>query len=354
MKRAILLGFAVAAFAALIQMGAAKAQDSWWPVKVYDFASGKPKVVEYSALPKATKPWNICVLFPHMKDTFWVAVDYGVVQEARRLGVNMTLYQAGGYTNLPKQLSQFDDCLSGNFDAIVVGPISEAGLMREFKKGMRTGKPVIITVNPAPKAQVTSKMYVDFVTMGEQTGNYLVNYLNGKEAKVGAFPGPAGSGWAEQFLEGFKKAVANHSNIKILTEKFGDSGVAIQLGLIQNALQAFPDMNVIWGCAPAAEAAIGAIAEAGRKNILIESSYEDEAMLDDLKSGQILGFSTQYPVLEGAVAIDTAVRALEKKQYYQFVEPIPEMIAQDTISKIKMDLVLAPSSFKAVYTVKAK
>lgn len=354
MKRAILFSFAVAALAAFAQVGGAKAQDAWWPVKVYDFDSGQAKVVDYSPLEKAAKPWNVCVLFPHMKDTFWVAVDYGVVQEARRLGINMTLYQAGGYVNLPKQLSQFDDCLAGNFDAIVVGPISEAGLMREFKKGMASGKPIILTVNPAPNAQVTSKMYVDFVTMGEQTGDYLVNYLNGKQANVGAFPGPAGSGWAEQFLAGFKKAVSGHSNIKILTEKFGDSGVAVQLGLIQNALQAFPNMNVIWGCAPAAEAAIGAIAEAGRKNVLVESSYEDEAMLDDLKSGQILGFSTQYPVLEGAVAIDTAVRALEKKQYYRFLKPVPAMIAKDTLSKINMDLVLAPPSFKAVYSVKAQ
>ena len=66
---------------------------------------GLAQVAEYAPLEKASKPWNICVLFPHMKDTFWVAVDYGVVEEAKRMGVNMTLYQAGGYENLPKQLS---------------------------------------------------------------------------------------------------------------------------------------------------------------------------------------------------------------------------------------------------------
>jgi protein TorT len=354
MRLATLLGVTVAGLAACAQVSSAMAADAWWPVKVLDFDSGSPKVVEYSPLPKASKPWNICVLFPHMKDTFWVAVDYGVVQEARRLGVNMTLYQAGGYENLPKQLSQFDDCLAGNFDAIVIGPISEAGLAREFQKGMASGKPIISTVNPVPHAKVTAKMYVDFVTMGVQTGDYLVKHLDGKEAKVGTFPGPAGSGWAEQFLAGFKKAVAGHSNVKLLTEKFGDSGVAVQLGLIQNALQAFPDMNVIWGCAPAAEAAIGAVAQAGRKDVLIESSYEDQAMLNDLNSGQVLGFATQYPVLEGAVAIDTAVRALEKKPYIKFSETIPDMISKDTISNINMNLVLAPASFKAVYSVKAK
>src|SRR5258708_7956489 len=255
--------------------GMANAADKWWPAKIYDLDSGSAKVSDYSPLEKAAKPWNICVLFPHMKDTFWVAVDYGVVEEAKRMGVNMTLYEAGGYENLPKQLAQFDDCMAGNFDAIVVGPISEAGLDKKIKEGVAAGKAIISTVNPVSKSNVTSKMTVDFDTMGEQTGVYLVNYLKNKTAKVATFPGPAGSGWAEDFLKGFKKAVDGKSNVTMLGDKFGDSGVAVQLGLIQNALQAYPDMNVIWGCAPAAEAAVGAAAPAGRQDTLAMSSSED-------------------------------------------------------------------------------
>jgi periplasmic protein TorT len=74
----------------------------------------------------------------------------------------------------------------------------------------------------------------------------------------------------------------------------------VQLGLIQNALQAYPDMNVIWGCAPAAEAAVGAVAQAGKKDVLIMSSYENQAMLEALQKGEILGFATQYPVCRAA------------------------------------------------------
>lgn len=339
--------------ASLMLSGAANADDKWWPAKYYNLDSGAAKVEEYTPLDKASKPWKICVLFPHLKDTFWVAVDYGVVEEAKRMGVNMTLYQAGGYENLPKQLSQFDDCLAGDFDAIVIGPISEAGVSKELAKGMASGKPIISTVNPVAKAPVTSKMTVDFDTMGEQTGTYLVDYLKGKSAKVGTFPGPSGSGWAEAFLDGFKKAVKGKSNIMMLDDKFGDSGVAVQLGLIQNALQATPDMNVIWGCAPAAEAAIGAVAQAGKKDVLIMSSYENQAMLDALKKGEILGFATQYPVLQGRIAIDTAVRVLEKKPYVKSAKAIPDMIAQSNLDKINMALVLAPADFKAVDSVKA-
>jgi periplasmic protein TorT len=329
------------------------AADKWWPVKVYDASSGANKTIEYSPLEKAAKPHNICVLFPHMKDSFWVAVAYGVVEEAKRMGVNMTLYEAGGYENLPRQLSQFDDCMASGFDAIVVGAISEAGLSQKFKEGIAAGKPVISTVNPVPKAETTAKMFVEFDTMGEQTGKYLIDHLKGKPANVVNFPGPAGSGWAESFNDGFKRALKG-SKVKVLDEKFGDSGVGVQLKLIQDALQTYPDMNVIWGTAPTAEAAIGAVAEIGReKDILILSSYENQAMLDALNKGEILGFATQYPVLEGRVAIDMAVRALEKKPLMTFVKPIPDMISKSSVDKIDMSLVLAPANWKPVYSVKS-
>lgn len=346
---------ATAIVGSLMFANAAQAEDAWWPVKVFDASSGENVDTEYTPLEKASKPWNLCVLFPHMKDSFWVAVAYGIVEEAKRQNVNMTLFEAGGYENLPRQLSQFDDCMAGDFDAIIVGPISEAGLALKFEEGIAAGKPVITTVNPVPEAKVTAKMFVEFDTMGEQTGKYLVESLDGAEANVVNFPGPAGSGWAESFNEGFKRAIEGVSNVTLLDEKFGNSGVSVQMQLIQDALQAYPEMNVIWGTAPTAEAAMAAVAEVGRiGEIQIMSSYENQAMLDALNRGDILGFATQYPVLEGRVAIDMAVRALEGEPVMEFVKPIPDMIAEGTVDKINMSQVLAPADWTPEYSVEAK
>ena len=86
MKYAASIVATAVAMAALAHGGTANAADKWWPAKIYNLDSGSAKVLEYSPLEKAAKPWNICVLFPHMKDTFWVAADYGVVEEARADG----------------------------------------------------------------------------------------------------------------------------------------------------------------------------------------------------------------------------------------------------------------------------
>ncbi|MFN5715862.1 MAG: TMAO reductase system periplasmic protein TorT, partial [Bradyrhizobium sp.] len=120
---------------------------------------------------------------------------------------------------------------------------------------------------------------------------------------------------------------------------------------IQDALQAYPAMNVIWGTAPTAEAAIGAVAEAGRSDLKIVSSYENQAMLDALNRGDILAFATQYPVGEGAIAIDQAVRLIEKKPVMSLVQPVATVIDKTTVPKLQMDLVLAPASWTPVYSV---
>lgn len=342
-----------AALAVSATAAAADTTKPWWPAKVVNAADGKA-IVEYTPLDKASKPWNVCVMFPHMKDSFWVAVAYGVVSEASRQNVNMTLYEAGGYANLPRQLSQFDDCLASGADAIVVAAISESGLSQKFEEAKAKGIPVISTVNPVAEAPVTGKMFVDFPTMSAQTGYYLVDALNGGPAEVVTFPGPAGSGWAEAYAEGFNVSLEG-SKVTVVDEKYGDTGVNVQLQLVQDALQAYPEVDVIWGTAPTAEAAIGAVAEIGRsKDVMIMSTYENQAMLDAMNADRIAGFATQYPVLQGRVAIDMAVRALEKEPVMSFAMPIPAVITKATVKSINMDLVLAPAGWSPTYSVKAQ
>ena len=49
------------------------------------------------------------------------------------------------------------------------------------------------------------------------------------------------------------------------------------------------------------------------------SSYENQAMLDALNKGEILGFATQYPVLQGRIAIE-ATAADELTQLQRFID----------------------------------
>ncbi|WP_334174321.1 substrate-binding domain-containing protein, partial [Pseudoxanthobacter sp.] len=163
--RSLAMG-AVSLLSVMVAAQPSMAADKWYPAKVYDASSGKDVEAEYTPLEKAAKPYNICVLFPHMKDSYWVAVAYGLVSEAQDLGVGMNLYEAGGYENLPRQLSQFDDCLAAGVDAIIIGSISEAGVAQKFEEAAKKGIPVIAVGNPVSAGKLPAMIYADFKTMG--------------------------------------------------------------------------------------------------------------------------------------------------------------------------------------------
>ena len=82
-----------------------------------------------------------------MKDAYWLAVDNGVSEEAKDLGVTMHLVEAGGYTNLSKQISQIEDCASNGAQAVVIGAISYDGLNETAKRLKEKNIPVIDVIN---------------------------------------------------------------------------------------------------------------------------------------------------------------------------------------------------------------
>jgi protein TorT len=291
------------------------------------------------------------MLFPHVKDSLWVAAAYGAVEEAKRLGVRLTLFQAGGYESLPKQLSQFDDCVASKPDVIITGAISEAGLAKKFQEGLEKKIPQIALINPVANAPLTAKVSVDYPTMGALAGQYLLDTRAGKPAKVAVFPGPQGAGWPEAFLKGFDEKLKG-SNVQIIDTKWGDTGVAVQLKLIEDSLQTYPDVTAIWGAPPAIEAAVSAVKDVGKRGAIdLLPSYENQAMLDFLKNGDVKGFPTLKPVLEARIAVDLAVRILEGKTYMKAPMVVPEMITKDNLDKTDLGNIFAPANWQPVYSV---
>jgi protein TorT len=342
----------MATAATLLSAGVAQAAD-WWPFKIASAKDGdlnNIQQIEYTPLEKAEKKWNLCVLFPHLQDSYWVSVNYGIVEEAKRMGVKVTVLQAGGYTELPKQIAQYDDCVAAGADAILVSAISEAGLAAKIKEGMAKNIVNIAVANPILETPITARVTPDFHEKGFQTGEYVKKFLGDKKGAAVGFPGPQGSGWAETYMSGFRDSLKT-GNIKLLAELFGEASVPAQLRLVEDALQTYPDMNVIWGGAPTAEAAIGAVKDAGRDDITIIASYENQTMLKSVKDGSVLAFATEYPVIMGRMGVDLAVRALEKKDHEKVLLVAPGLVTKDNIATFDTTQIFAPEGFSPVFSV---
>ena len=351
---------AVSMFSGLVlglTAGAAAAQD-WYPyaVEVWDppFDMGSPRTkVDYVPLEKAEKAWDICVSFPHMKDAYWMAVNYGVVAEAERLGAKMQLVEAGGYTNLNKQISQIEDCVARGAEAVVIGAISFDGLNNLVSEVRGKGIPVIDVINGMSSPELSAKSLVSFGEMGYKAGEYIAK-LHPKgsgKVRVAWFPGPPGAGWVEAGNEGFVAAVAD-SDIEIVDTKYGDTGKEIQLKLVEDTLEAYPDIDYIVGTSPTTEAAAQLLRDRGQsEDIKVLSYYFTPGVYENIKKGRVLAAPTDSAVVQGRVAIDQAVRILEGKDVLQHAGPELYVIDASNVETFHYESSLAPRDFKPTFNV---
>lgn len=319
----------------------------WNPPFDYDVS---PTSSDYRTLDAAAQKWRFCISYPHLKDPYWLSVNYGMTEEARRLGVAFRLVEAGGYPHLQRQILQIEDCLSKGADALIVGTVSYQGLTDLFAR-LGPDLPVIATVNDINNQGVTAKIGVSWTEMGNKVGAFLAKRHPSGSAttKIALLPGPLGAEWVDFVLQGFYQAITG-SAVEVVTEKRGDTGKEIQRNLVEEVLEETPNIDYIIGTAPTAEAAVSLLRRRDlSEQIKIVSFYLTHGVSRGINRGKILAAPTDKPVLQGKMSIEQAVRVLEGKVLHQHMGPEILLVDQENIRSIDPLLSLAPASFLPVY-----
>jgi protein TorT len=350
----------VCAGAAVISLGVNAEEKSkpWYSIAMEEHdppfdLNGPAHAIEYAPLSKADKKWNICVSFPHLKDPFWIAVDYGVATQAKELGVTMHLVEAGGYTNLSKQISQIEDCVASGAQAMVISAISYDGLNKTVESVHAKNIPVIDLVNGMSSPLLSAKSLVSYKPMGYKAGEYIAKQhpKGSGKVQVAWFPGPPGAGWSEASNVGFRDALKD-SDAEVVATKYGDTGKEIQLKLVEDTLQEYPNIEYIVGTSPTTEGAVQLLRTRGLSDkIKVIASYFTPEVYNDIKRGRVQAAPTDSAVVQGRVAIDQAVRILEGKPYFKGVSPVVYVIDKSNVNSFDYDTSLAPPNWSPVFNV---
>jgi len=349
--------FAIAFIPVLIACSAiSRADDASWAAQrwaeAYNYSSASTPI-EYRRAAPPTKVWNLCISYPHLKDAYWLNVNYGMVEEAIELGVNFTLVDAGGYPNIERQREQIIECTGLGTDALIIGVVTYEGLTEDIVR-IAERMPVLATVNDISDEGIIAKSGVSWTEMGRVAGEYLVRRHPpaASPAKVAWFPGPAGAGWVRFIEQGFESGIAN-SNIEVVVTKWGDTGKEIQRTLVQEALESHPDIDYIVGNALTAEAAISILRrEHLDQQIGVIATYLTPAVYRGIRRGRILAAPTDSPVLQGRISINQAVNILEGRPFLKHVGPAIRMIDADNYQSELISESLAPSTFLPSFVVK--
>ncbi|MCF8479864.1 MAG: TMAO reductase system periplasmic protein TorT [Rhodospirillum sp.] len=349
-KISIICGAALVCLAGSASAGETWTVDQWSPS--YDF-SNNPKETTYSSMEKASKDWNLCVVFPHLKDPYWVATNFGVVDQARKLGVRADIFESGGYPNLDKQIEQVKHCAAaGTYDAILLGTVSY-DLMTPTVVEAAKSIPVFATVNQIQGDGLSGMVAVNWVDMGRAAGRYFVEQhpAGSTPAKVAWIPGPETAGWVKFTDKGFREVIKDAA-VDLVTVKYGDTGNDIQKTLVEDTLDEFPDVEYIAGNAVAIEAAMAIVRQRGLTGkVKLVADYFTPAIYRGVRRGVIVSAPTDSAALQGVLSVDQAVRFLEGTSTADHIGPVIFNVDTTNVQDFPVAESLAPSEFTPVFSV---
>ena len=358
LKRTVSVLGAVAALI-FITVSSVQAEKEWHPVEVdvwtppfNDMRQREQKI--YTPLDSAQKKWNIHVFIPHLKDAYWLGVNYGLIDAARRLGIGLSIFEAGGYDRLEVQRRQIAESLEQKPDGLIVGAISLDGLNDLVKKAFDLGIPVLDLINGISSPLIAARAAVSFWDMGYEAGSYLVRMQakQGNPMKVAWFPGPDGAGWVAAGDAGFRKAIGGHA-IEILVAQHGDTGSAVQANLVEAALDRYAgELDCIAGTAVSAEATVKILRRRGLADrIKILSYYYSPGVHRGIRRGDIAAAPSDLTVVQARIAVDVMVRMLEKRDYYKHIAPRVMVVDRDNIRNWDTSTTLAPRGFRPIFSI---
>ncbi|MDZ4736998.1 MAG: TMAO reductase system periplasmic protein TorT [Rhodospirillaceae bacterium] len=286
-----------------------------WSMPVSVFADdGSVSEMNYEPLDvsQITQKWNICVVFPHVKDPYYLAYTYGAVSEAQRIGAKLQILAAGGYTELAKQISLVEDCVAGGADAVVITAVSTEGLNPVISETVNAGVPVIDLGTGVTTPDISGRVTSSYEAAGINLGEYLKarHPVGSGKVQVLWLPGPAGSGWVEDATRGFQETIVD-SDVEVVKVMYGDTGKTVQMTLIEDGLLAYPEIEYIAGAAPAAEGAVQVLRQAGVEGIEVMAYYPTPATIAGLSDGTVSAVVSDNSAMQPRIAIDMAVRILE-------------------------------------------
>jgi ABC-type sugar transport system substrate-binding protein len=203
-------------------------------------------VTDFPRPAKPSKAYRIGVSIPHLANPHYVGQAYGYIDEAQRLGAQVTLLEAGGYEHLDKQVSQVEDLIASKVDAIIIAAVSGPGTIGAVEAAAAAGIPVINVNVMTDSDKVVTRIRSDDDVIGRMQADFMGERLKGA-GNVVMLRGAPGTSWAEIRGNAFRKQLAaKYPNVKVLGEQYSQSTPADGLRLMEDFLQTFPQISGVY------------------------------------------------------------------------------------------------------------
>lgn len=268
----------------------------------------------------AKENYTIGVLLPMLANAHFTAEAYGFESEGEALGVNTIIWDCGGYAYFDKQVTQMEDLIAMDVDAIILVAADADACVATIDKAFEAGIPVI-NVNVMANSDKVLKILSNDADIGALEAEQLGKLMGG-EGDVLMVRGTAGTSWAIGRGDGFVSYMEeNYPDINILAELWCANEVDAAMQQVEDAIMAYgdeidavyaPGENTIKG-------AVLALKAAGMDDVYAVSCDPADDTVAMLKEGSVNASVVQFSVGLGQWGMRAAVNILngDADQLYQ-------------------------------------
>jgi ABC-type sugar transport system substrate-binding protein len=265
--------------------------------------------------PLMAKQLHFAVCLPTLDQPFFACHKHGYETETERLGIKLTLYDAGGYAHLPRQIQQLEDAMAQKVDAIVLVAVSGTGTIPAVEEAIRSGIPVINANVMCNSPMITVRVRSDDIEVGRKCGEFLAKRLNYK-GNIVMLCGKAGVSPIMFRAKGVKEVMKKYPNMKVLDELYTEMTRAVGMSTTEDMLQRHGmDLHGIYTVGEhLGMGAAKALQAAKRPDVVVCGVDYSDDLEQAIREGWVDATVTQVPVFIARTAIRMAKDVVEGKK----------------------------------------
>ncbi|MFI8945177.1 substrate-binding domain-containing protein [Streptomyces sp. NPDC053750] len=265
-----------------------------------------------------------------LNNPFFVQIRAGAEEEAKKLGVDLTVTDA--QNDASQQANQLQNFVSGGLSSVVVNPVDSDAAGPSVRSANKAGIPVIAVDRGVNKADTDALVASDNVEGGELGAKALAEKLGGKGTIV-ILQGQAGTSASRERGAGFAAGLKAYPGIEVVAKQPADFDRTKGLDVMTNLLQAHPGIDGVF--AENDEMALGAVKALGSKAGTSVQVVGFDGTPDGLKAvqtGTLYASVAQQPSELGRIAVQNALRAAEDKKVEKTVKVPVKVVTKENVA----------------------
>ncbi|MEW6698549.1 MAG: substrate-binding domain-containing protein [Bacillota bacterium] len=295
---------------------------------------GSQEAPKAEAPKEESKKLKVGLSMNTLNNPFFVAVKEGAEAQAKEDGIELVVTDA--QNNPGQQLADVENLIAQKPDVLILDPADSDAIVQAVNKANDAKIPVFTIDRQANGGEVLTHIGFDAIKSGNIAGEYLAKALNGK-GKVVEIQGILGTNVAQDRSKGFNEAIAKYPDIKIIAKQSANFDRGQALNVMENILQANPEIDGIYAANDEmAMGALAAIEAAGRldKITMIGCDAIDPAM-EAIRQGKLEATIAEPPFFLGKEAVKTAEKIAKGESVEKSVILPSNLVTKENVDQVK-------------------